>query len=280
MAPAANDVNGVPCERAGYFAVAGAHLYTVLHEMHNPVARVLLVGHFASERHLAYQPWVQWARFLADKGVEVLRYDYRGVGESTGVFEEMSFENWRDDVSSLATWLRQRGEGTPLILHGLGVGGLLAAHAFTNGFGDALLLWSPTRSANRALRSMLVRWVNVEQLFKYGEDRKPASAFIRDLESDVAVEVEGYQWSGALWRESFSINLPAALSEGEAFFTKDKRPVRSVKLGREASPLIKAGTVADDRAKDFTWLFAENWNWLAGTLAFKGTIDGMLCSRT
>ena len=68
-------------ERAGYFPVYGAHLYTVLHEVPNPVARVLLVGSFASERHTSYLPWVRWARYLAEQQIEVLRYDYRGVGE-------------------------------------------------------------------------------------------------------------------------------------------------------------------------------------------------------
>ena len=52
-------------EHAGYFEVPGAHLYTVLHEVKDPVARVLLVGPFASERHISYLPWVRWARYLA-----------------------------------------------------------------------------------------------------------------------------------------------------------------------------------------------------------------------
>jgi hypothetical protein len=48
-----------------------------------------------------------------------------------------------------------------------------------------------------------------------------------------------------------------------------KRPVRIVKLGKDASPLVKAGTVADDRAKDFTWLFSDNWEWIAASIEDK-----------
>ena len=75
-------------EHAGYFEVPGAHLYTVLHEVKDPIARVLLVGSFASQRHNSYLPWVRWARYLAANNIEVLRYDYRGIGESTGNFDE------------------------------------------------------------------------------------------------------------------------------------------------------------------------------------------------
>ena len=97
-------------ECAGYFNVSGAALYTVLHEVADPVARVLLVGPFASERHFSYHPWVRWARYLAARGIEVLRYDYRGVGESTGRFEEMGFDHWSEDVDLLADWFSRRSQ--------------------------------------------------------------------------------------------------------------------------------------------------------------------------
>jgi Serine aminopeptidase, S33 len=258
-----------PGERAGYFEVPGAHLYTVLHHVDQPVARVLLVGPFASERHSSYIPWVNWARYLAAKGIEALRYDYRGIGESAGVFEEMSFSHWNQDVHLLANWLKDQSPDLPLVLHGLGMGALLASQAFHAGLGDVLLLWSPPANANQALRSAIVRWVNVEQLFKYGDERKPPSAFIQDLERGSPIEVEGYQYSGKLWQDSFHVDLPPALREESTARAEYKRPVRIVKLGREASPLVKAGTVADDRAKDFTWLFSDNWEWIAASIEDK-----------
>jgi alpha-beta hydrolase superfamily lysophospholipase len=130
----------VLAERAGYFPVPDAHLYTVLHQVEAPLARVLLVGPFTSERHTSYGLWLQWARYLAARRIEVVRFDYRGIGESTGVFAEMSFRSWVDDVERLSAWLRKREQNAPLILHGLGMGGLLAAKAFHNGEADALVL--------------------------------------------------------------------------------------------------------------------------------------------
>jgi hypothetical protein len=258
--------SNVLAEHAGYFEVPGAHLYTMLHRVKEPVARLLLVGPFASERHSSYIPWVLWARYLAGKGIEVLRYDHRGMGESEGVFEETSFDDWIQDVHLLARWLNDRSPGVPLVLHGLGIGGLLASFAFQAGLGNSLLLWSPPASANEALRSSLVRWINVNQLFRYGDERKQPSAFIQELEQGSAVEVDGYQWSEKLWRGSFQVHLPAALRDEVTARAEYQRPVRIVKLGKEAAPLVKAGPVADGRIKDFTWLFLENWQWIATSL--------------
>jgi pimeloyl-ACP methyl ester carboxylesterase len=238
----------------------------VLHRAKQPIARLLLVGPFASERHSSYMPWVLWARYLAARGIEVLRFDYRGVGESDGVFEETSFGHWIEDLRQLASWFEDRSSNIPFVLHGLGIGGLLASVVFREGVGDALLLWSPPKTANQALRASLVRWVNIDQLFKYGEDRKRPSTFIQNLEADIPVEVDGYRWSGKLWRDSFDLCLPSTILDEVTPKSGYKRAVRIVNLTREASPLVHAGTVADDRARDFDWLFSENWQWISSSL--------------
>ena len=119
-----------PLDRCGYFEVRGTHLYTVLHEVPDPLARVLLVGAFGSERNTAYTPWVRWSRYLALRGIECLRFDYRGMGESTGDFAGLSFEDWSEDVELMAEWLNNRSPAVPLVLHGLELGALLAGKAF------------------------------------------------------------------------------------------------------------------------------------------------------
>jgi alpha/beta superfamily hydrolase len=252
-------------ERAGYFTVSGAALYTVLHEVLDPVARVLLVGPFASERHNSYLPWVRWARYLAERRIEVLRYDYRGVGESTGVFEELSFEHWLDDVQLLANWLKGRSPDVPLVLHGLEVGAILAGRTFDNGTGDALLLWSAPKNAHQALRSTLLRWVGLEHLFKASDEVRSASEYIRLLESGTLIEVEGYEWSTRLWRDSFDLYLPASMVDDTSAAMVYEKPVKIVKLDKNAAPLVKGGFVGYDEAKDFQWLFAPNADWIATT---------------
>ncbi len=259
---------------AGYFEVSDAHLYTVLHRVEDPVARVLLVGPFASERHQSYLPWVRWACYLAARRIEVLRYDYRGIGESTGIFEEMSFREWCEDVELLARWLKERSPNVRLGLHGLEMGALLAGRSFHAGAGDALLMWSPPANANQSLRSTLMRWVGIEQIFKSGDERKSVSDYILQFERDSFVEVDGYSWPNKLWRDSFDVELPPALRNEDTAASVYERPVRTVRLSKEAAPLVKGGFVGYDEAKDFSWLFAPNFEWMADVLTTRKGSDG------
>ena len=245
-----------------YFEVPGGYLYTVLHDVEDPIARVLLVGPFASERQNSYLPWVKWARHLAARRIEVLRFDYRGVGESSGAFEEMTFRHWMEDVRLIAKWFAGRMPRIPFVLHGLETGALLAGNCFQDGLGDALLLWSPPLSANQALRSTLLRWVGLEQMLVPGAERKKASDYIQLLTQDQPIEVEGYQWSAELWKDSFNWKLADNYS-GSGDLLVNKKPVRLVNLPGKAAPLVKGGFVGYDEAKDFEWLFGENSTWIA-----------------
>ncbi len=178
------ELSSNPLEQAGYIESSGAHLYAVLHEVPNPIARVLLVGPFAWERHSSYIPWVRWARFLAARRIETLRFDYRGTGESTGDFEGLSFDDWTDDVRCLTQWLQSRSPALPLILHGLELGALLASKIFAEGIGHAALLWAAPNNANEVLRAALLRQLAVDHAFSDANARKHSPITLMSWNSD------------------------------------------------------------------------------------------------
>jgi hypothetical protein len=151
------------------------------------------------------------------------------------------------------------------LLHGLEIGAILAARSFERGLGDALLLWSPPVHANQALRSSLMRWAGLEQLFESAENRRSAADYIRQLEQGLSIEVAGYEWSSSLWRTSFDFQLPANLQDDGVAYETFKRPVKVLKLGREAAPLVKP-YVGYDEVKDLSWLYASNFEWVAAAL--------------
>jgi hypothetical protein len=183
-----------------------------------------------------------------------------------GAFEQMSFDNWLEDVQLLAAWLSDRSPRLPLLLHGLGMGGTLAGLRFHEGIGDALLLWSPVLNANKALRAHLAYWAGLGQLLEPTQSRLTASGLIRQLEQGSVIEVEGYLWSGRLWRDSFAVDLPLALAAEELATQAYKKPVRVVQLGKDTSPLIGPHPGFAEEATDLTWLYAENFAWIASAL--------------
>lgn len=251
--------NVQPNEHAAYFPAGAEQLYTVRHAVENPAARVLLVGPFGADRHYSYIPWVAWARFLAAHNLEAVRYDYRGAGESTGTFSEFTFADWIDDVRRLAAWLGAQSPSLPLVIHGLEMGAVLAAAGFHQGFGDALLLWSPPASANASLKTTLLRTVAQENLFKEAGQRKPFAEYLRPFENGEGIEVDGYLWSARLWKDSGALVLPDT--------SADPR-VRSVKLDSRAAPLVKGTAVGYEAIhKDFTALFKESVDWIKARCA-------------
>ena len=82
---------------------------------------------------------------LARKGISVLRFDYRGIGDSTrSIVEIDSLAQWQTDIRSAIEFMQQKSGATNVTLFGLRAGAALAANvARDNASVHSLMLWEP-----------------------------------------------------------------------------------------------------------------------------------------
>ncbi len=267
-----------PPEEHDYLELEGEQIYVVRHPAIEPVrGRVLLAGPFVPERPHSYVGLVRWARFLASRGLDCLRFDYRGANESTGRFEDQSFRTWLEDLECCARWYDETGIDAPLALHGHRLGGLLAARAFLeDGIGEALLMWSPPASGRKLLFDTLRRRLATDMALGGRDEPKTREEYVEDLLAGELVEVEGYPWSRRLWEDSESFDLELTGTEGTHAAGRDRpAPWRTVALPRSVGPLAdpygvnfqpRGGSRPKPLNPDLTELFEENLEWLVAAV--------------
>jgi pimeloyl-ACP methyl ester carboxylesterase len=230
-------------ETAGYRAMDNEQSYYVYHKAPKPVAQVLLAGHFVMERLFAYAAWMRWARYLAEHNLSALRFDYRGCGESTGAFHHFTLRSWLEDCRAWHQFLRQQQPDLPIVLCGIGMGGLLMSNLFSEGLGDAMLLWSPSASGSDALRDTIIRRMATEMANAAGGKPKTWADYKAQFEQGQSIQGGGYTLTPELW--SGAAQMKFVTPEGGREQGKDAtgRPWKIVKLGMGHIPLIPGGGI-------------------------------------
>lgn len=254
-------------EKADYLDVFGDQLYYVLHSTIKDLkGRILFCGPFVSERPHRYIPIVRLARFLAENGYDVLRFDYRGCGESTGEFENFGFHAWKTDALECLSMLQRQGIGGPIILYGLGMGALIAERVFHEGFGDALLLNLPPKAGREMLFEQLRLRLANDFVLKPPK-RMTREDYVAELENGNTVEVEGFLWTPKLWAEASEYILSETWDK-EGNIKGNTKPARIYELdtysahmfgGVGPNPLRRSGGRRQMRLvnPDLTSMFSE-----------------------
>jgi hypothetical protein len=102
-------------------------------------------------------------------------------------------------------------------------------------------------------------------VFKSVYERKGFSEYVQQLEADQPLEVDGYQWSGRLWRESFKFEAPLAEGDEASAAWSRGRPVRFVKLDKGPGSKLKGSAMGLPVSLnlDLSDLFADSFEWMA-----------------
>lgn len=118
-------------------------------------AGVVLCPPLAYEHTATYRTFRRLAELLAASGMCALRFDYDGTGDSVGDHRDPDRVGaWRASVADALTELRSRCPA-PVVVAGMRVGALLAAHhAAEHGDADGLVVWDPVASGKAFLREL------------------------------------------------------------------------------------------------------------------------------
>lgn len=138
----------------------GATLYTSRREANPPAQMTVLFVHGFAEHHSRYDAFLDE---LCRAGADVLALDLRGHGRSSGPRSYIdSFDDYANDVVTLIQHETKRqearGRGTPLVLMGQSMGGLVAAYtAITRNVPlSGLVLLSPFMQVKMAVSPIKV----------------------------------------------------------------------------------------------------------------------------
>jgi len=153
----------MPQQRAIRFLCQGCWLLGVLHIPVRPASRgVLIVTGGPQYRIGSHRQFILLARQLAAHGTPVMRFDYRGMGDSEGAMRD--FESVRDDLAAaIQQFFLELRELKELVLWGLCDGATAAAfHANSDRRITGLVLlnpWvhTPQGQARATLRHYYVR---------------------------------------------------------------------------------------------------------------------------
>lgn len=139
------------------FTSGGEQVCGVLHlPARTPAPGIIMCHGFTGHKAEAHRLFVKAAREFAKHGLTVLRFDFRGSGDSAGDFREMTVSREIEDARAALGFLANRPEAMAdrLGVLGLSLGGCVAAClAGREARVKALVLWAavahPERIADR-----------------------------------------------------------------------------------------------------------------------------------
>ncbi len=184
----------LPSETAESFEVEGLTLRGMLHRVPTHASKwgIVMCPPFGEERKSAARVMTLAARALGRAGFHVLRFDYRGTGESDGSMADAGPRHWADDIREASHHLTVRTGADRIGLLGIRFGAALAAMAlWQDGRRPFLVAWAPLWSGRACLEECR-RHLAATRLVAEGPRSRPTS---RSAIADESLDVGGLHLS-------------------------------------------------------------------------------------
>ena len=178
---------------------------------------IVLVSPVGRQRLRCYHESANMARALAGQGFPVVRFDYRGEGESSGVFSEATLSTRLEDIASMVEELRRQASVQQICLVGFRLGGLLAVLAARDLGIQQMILCDPVCTPRKFSRGMLRSNILLQSQY-FGEVFSDEKALRKKLAEGRTVSVYGFHMGLPLLEELEQTDPEQHLSEfrGEA----------------------------------------------------------------
>ena len=162
-----------------FFGPPGGQLFGTYHPPARGAARVLTVvcPPLFAEYMRTQLMLRELAVSLAEKGQHVLRFDYRGTGDSFGELGDATVDGWVEDVAAAVREGRELSGASEVQLVGVRAGALLACRAAAACDVGRVVLWDPVADGAGYLAGLrrVQAAILARNPYLSGSDRKAAA---------------------------------------------------------------------------------------------------------
>jgi exosortase A-associated hydrolase 2 len=205
-----------------FLDLRGERIFAGHHRPARPASQAIVMCHPLGEEKLwSHRVFVSFARELAAAGFAVLRFDFRGEGDSDRTFERSDFESRIQDACLAVETVRALNPAvTKVTLIGLRLGASVAAAAAARRSDVAqIVLWDPVLDGAAYMQTVL----RLNLMFQMAIHRrvvKGREALAMDLADGGTVNIEGYQLAAPLFRQVSEFRMDDVLCNfaGEILF--------------------------------------------------------------
>ena len=200
-------------EEATFLEVSGQRLFAVFCRPQGRAQRGVVLCHPLGEEKLwAHRALVTFSRDLAARGYAVIRFDFRGEGDSDADFQETTVETRLEDIAAVVAVLKLRQPScVDIALVGLRFGATLAAlSAARRNDITRLALWDPIVDGSAYAQSLL--WINLAyQMAAFKRVVEGRDKLVERMRRGEAVNIEGYALTESFFRQISSIRMSDVL---------------------------------------------------------------------
>lgn len=202
-------------EDYSFLGLSGERIFAGIHRPAQSATRAVVMLHPLGEEKLwSHRVFVSFARDLAAAGFVVLRFDFRGEGDSDLDFQETDLETRIQDACLAADAVRELNpsvEDLTFVGLRLGANVAVAAAARRSDVGN-LMLWDPIIDGAAYMQTLL-RLNLMYQMKIHRRVIEDREMLAKRLAAGGTVNIEGYELAEPLFRQVSEFKLQRVLPE-------------------------------------------------------------------